>query len=150
MSESKPQTAIEATNAYAATVSTNGRVLVDMHVAGQVFTTVTAAIAAAFLAGWRAADEARATGDYTRDEALQAAEGPSSLRELVAYFHERGAVINEQSEALDAAWQDIQDWLQLARRQREASTDPNHAPNMPSEAGIAKSVRVCEQIGRTK
>lgn len=37
--------------------------------------------------------------DYTRDEALAVAEGPSTLRDLVAWFHERGARLNEMGTA---------------------------------------------------
>lgn len=48
--------------------------------------------------------------------------------------------------ALTAAWQDIHDWLQLARRQRRELTDVDRLPCGPTDAGIAASERVLEQI----
>ena len=42
-------------------------------------------------------------------------------------------------DALDAAWQDLHEWRRLAEEQRKAHPDPNHAAQMPSQAGIDKT-----------
>jgi hypothetical protein len=42
-------------------------------------------------------------------------------------------------DALDAAWQDLHEWRRLAEEQRKAHPDPNHAPQIPSQAGIDKT-----------
>jgi hypothetical protein len=46
------------------------------------------------------------TPDLTPDEALMLAEGPSTLRDLVACFHDRGAALAEANDAAEAnaAW----------------------------------------------
>jgi hypothetical protein len=50
------------------------------------------------------------------------------------------------SDALDAACQDLHDWRRLAEEQRKAHPDPNHAPNMPSLAGIEKTRWILNQL----
>ena len=43
--------------------------------------------------------------------------------------------------ALDAAWQDIQDWVKTTRGLRERHPDPDHG-NVPHERGIRESEAV--------
>lgn len=55
---------------------------------------------------------------------------------------------DEIDEVLSAAWQDLAEWRRLAREQRAASPNPNHAPNMPSQAGIDHTTAVMATIGK--
>jgi hypothetical protein len=54
--------------------------------------------------------------------------------------------LNGVRQAIDEAWLDIAEWQRLAREQRAAHPNPNHAPKMPSEAGIQKSERVRQNL----
>jgi hypothetical protein len=53
----------------------------------------------------------------------------------------------DMQRALDAAWQDIHDWLRYARDVRMKVENPNYSPLTATEAGIAKSEAVLRQIG---
>jgi hypothetical protein len=54
----------------------------------------------------------------------------------------------DMERALDAAWQDIHEWMRFARELREKVPNPNFSPLTPTEAGIAKSEQVLQQIGK--
>lgn len=62
------------------------------------------------------------------------------------------AKVQEQKQAMrDAisiAHRDIGEWIQLAEQQREKTERPDHAPQCPSEAGIQRSHKVREIIGK--
>jgi hypothetical protein len=58
------------------------------------------------------------------------------------------AALEKQDRALDSAWQDIHDWLRLAKRQRAELPQASHNPLAPTDAGIAKSERVLRQISK--
>lgn len=51
-------------------------------------------------------------------------------------------------DALNEAWNDLHEWRRLAQEQRRAHPDPNHAANMPHEAGIRRTQELIDRIGR--
>lgn len=51
-------------------------------------------------------------------------------------------------DAANAAWRDLDDWRRLAEAQRATHSDPQHAPQMPTEAGIAETKKIVGWLGR--
>lgn len=78
---------------------------------------------------------------------LEKAAWDSKTDQVLVWYRDR---LDQHAAALDAAWQDLQDWCKTARGMRERSREPkgpNFDPACPSVAGIEKTEVVIRQIG---